>query len=297
MTSRIVPTNIDGTFPVAGQDNSSQGFRDNFTNIKNNFTFARNEISDLQEKVLLKSALDGTTLSNDMSGTQLIRPQLSAWTQSYIDLTTVAGAVNINYNSGNLQRLETSSAVTLAFINWPTSGYGIVRIWVEVTNVSHTLTLPSTVTLGTDDLLGYDSATKTITFDRTGNYFFDFSSADGGSNYFIQDLSRNRDNRRVNSYSFVATLTAGQTFFANTNFTNYLLDTVSSATIASANLRIPTTADDGTEIRFVFLAPITTINVSANTTPIKYVATNFAATGNTLVRLVYDQTTTTWYRS
>ena len=38
MASNIVPGNVNGTFPTAGQDNSSQGFRDNFTAIKNNFT-------------------------------------------------------------------------------------------------------------------------------------------------------------------------------------------------------------------------------------------------------------------
>ena len=48
MASNIVPGNVDGTFPVAGKDNSSQGFRDNFTAIKNNFTNAKTEIESLQ---------------------------------------------------------------------------------------------------------------------------------------------------------------------------------------------------------------------------------------------------------
>ena len=48
MASSIVPGNIAGTFPVAGQDNSSQGFRDNFTASKNNFTYAKSEIETLQ---------------------------------------------------------------------------------------------------------------------------------------------------------------------------------------------------------------------------------------------------------
>ena len=48
MASNIVPGNIDGTFPVAGQDNSSQGFRDNFTATKNNFTTTKSEIEALQ---------------------------------------------------------------------------------------------------------------------------------------------------------------------------------------------------------------------------------------------------------
>ena len=48
MASNINPNNIDGAYPVAGQDNNSQGFRDNFTNIKTNFQFTEDEINDLQ---------------------------------------------------------------------------------------------------------------------------------------------------------------------------------------------------------------------------------------------------------
>lgn len=48
MASNINPNNINGNYPVAGQDNDSQGFRDNFTNISNNFSFAATEISALQ---------------------------------------------------------------------------------------------------------------------------------------------------------------------------------------------------------------------------------------------------------
>ena len=48
MASNINPNNINGNYPVAGQDNDSQGFRDNFTNISNNFSFAQTEITALQ---------------------------------------------------------------------------------------------------------------------------------------------------------------------------------------------------------------------------------------------------------
>ena len=57
MASSINPNNISVTFPIAGQDNDSQGFRDNFNNIKTNITYAKSEIEDLQNKVVLKSAL------------------------------------------------------------------------------------------------------------------------------------------------------------------------------------------------------------------------------------------------
>jgi hypothetical protein len=48
MASNINPTNIDITFPIAGQDNDTQGFRDNFRNIKNNLSTAKSEITNLQ---------------------------------------------------------------------------------------------------------------------------------------------------------------------------------------------------------------------------------------------------------
>ena len=98
MASNINPYNVDGTFPIAGQDNPSQGFRDNFTNIKNNFLYAQNEITDLQGKTILSGALAGQTLNNDMAGTQITRPQLKAWTQSMIDLGTVSSSIVLDFN-------------------------------------------------------------------------------------------------------------------------------------------------------------------------------------------------------
>ena len=86
--SSITPSNINGNFPVYGQDNKTQGFRDNFTNIKSNFVFTKNEIEDIQNKAIFKSALAGTTLTNDMQGSILENPQLKAWTESFFDLGT-----------------------------------------------------------------------------------------------------------------------------------------------------------------------------------------------------------------
>ena len=56
MASNISTANIDTTFPVAGQDNDSQGFRDNFNATKNNFTEAKTEIEALQTNKAFQSA-------------------------------------------------------------------------------------------------------------------------------------------------------------------------------------------------------------------------------------------------
>jgi hypothetical protein len=53
MASTINPNNIDILYPIAGQDNDTQGFRDNFRNIKNNLSTAATEISALQANVSL----------------------------------------------------------------------------------------------------------------------------------------------------------------------------------------------------------------------------------------------------
>ena len=48
MASNIDATSIAATFPIAGQANDSQGFRNNFNTVKNNFTAAKSEIEALQ---------------------------------------------------------------------------------------------------------------------------------------------------------------------------------------------------------------------------------------------------------
>ena len=197
MPSNINPYNVDGTFPIAGQDNSSQGFRNNFTNIQNNFVYAAGEISDLQSKALTTSALNGEALSNDMAFTQIRRPQLAAWTQSLHDNGVIAGVANLDFNIANFQKITTGAPVTLNLVNWPSStgasaGYGVMRVWIVVVNAAHTVTLPTSVNIAVSDIAGFNSTNNTITFDTPGNYIFDISSIDGGTDYQIFDVTRNR---------------------------------------------------------------------------------------------------------
>ena len=48
MTSARVSATIDADFPVAGVDNDSQGFRDNFSIIRDGLATANAEITELQ---------------------------------------------------------------------------------------------------------------------------------------------------------------------------------------------------------------------------------------------------------
>ena len=197
MSSNINPNNIDGTFPVAGQDNNSQGFRDNFTNTRTNFQFAQEEINDLQNKVILKAALAGQVLDNNMNDNLLYAARIQDFAATKVTLSSSGSPLvaTINYANGHYQSLSTLGSTTLAFTGWPAlSNYGYVKLQLEVTNVAHVLTLPVEVSLGLDGIQGISpgtaGVTNTITFGSTGVYEFAFGSYDAGATVTLFDLNR-----------------------------------------------------------------------------------------------------------
>lgn len=192
MTSAINPNDIDGTYPVAGQDNNSQGFRDNFTNTKTNFQYAANEITDLQTNVVLKAALTGTVLDNDMGGSLLSNANIYDFSAVAAILGTLSGSVTINYIAGHYQTVTTGGSISLAFTNFPAAGnFGIVRVQITVNSTAYTVTLPAAVSVGTSNLQGYSAGV--ITFNRVGTYTYDFTTSDGGTTISVFDCSRNLD--------------------------------------------------------------------------------------------------------
>jgi len=189
MTSSINPNNIDGSYPVAGQDNNSQGFRDNFTNTKVNFQYAEDELNDLQSKVVLKAALTGSSLDNNMNDALLYAAKIQDFSATKVGITSTSGSIAVNYASGHYQSISTTGSITLSFTNFPPSGsYGYVKLQINITNIAHTVTLPGAVTLGTSGLQGYNAST--ITFGATGTYEFGFGSYNAGATITIFDLNR-----------------------------------------------------------------------------------------------------------
>jgi hypothetical protein len=209
MTSAINPNNIDGTYPVAGQDNNSQGFRDNFTNIKTNFQYAEDEITDLQNNAILKSALAGTVLNNNMLGSVLSNAQLEDMAYTKLALGTTSGTVTLNYVVGIYQTVTTNGSVSLAFSNWPAAGIaGELYFQITVASTGHTLTLPAAVSQGLTGIQGISG--QVITFGATGTYNFRFTSNDGGTTITVYDL-----NRPLNVYTNPLFLTGSEDLAAS----------------------------------------------------------------------------------
>jgi hypothetical protein len=195
MTSQINPNNIDGNYPVPGVPNNTQGFRTNFTETATNFQYAAQEITDLQNKVVLKQALAGTTLDNNMSDGLISAVKLNDVSYTYLPVAATAGNIVIDYSAAPFQQINTTGSVSLSFANWPAAGSaGSVRVGFNITNTAYTVTLPAAVSQGIQNIAGVSpgtpGVTNTITFGAVGNYAFEFVSVDGGTNIWIFDDSR-----------------------------------------------------------------------------------------------------------
>ncbi len=184
MASKIVPGNVDGTYPTAGQDNSSQGFRDNFSAIKNNFTEAKTEIDSLQ---LNKASLNS---SSDFNNNEVLQAKFKDTSEVVYAHGTDGGAITLNHNSGHYQTITTDASVTLTFTNFPVSG-SLGRIVLDITcaDVAHTLTIPSSV-LVADNVTGGDGSSDTITFPDDKRFLYEFLSPDGGTTILMHQIGK-----------------------------------------------------------------------------------------------------------
>lgn len=115
MASNITADNIDANFPVAGQDNNSQGFRDNFNLVKNSLTAAKAEIENLQTDT---AKVDE---DNDFGGNKLVNFQAERFTESVYSYGAVATDIDVDWEFAPYQLLQASGDITLTLIDWPNS--------------------------------------------------------------------------------------------------------------------------------------------------------------------------------
>ena len=140
MTSAISTTGLDTDFPVAGRDNDSQGFRDNFLNIKNSLNSASSEITALQAGVARKDAdnnFDGNEQSNMLVNTISYKTSNEGatgggnWGEAGVQTWTLSTGASYN--------------VTIALNSFPNSNYGTMRCIIKNTDTgSHTVTFTAT---------------------------------------------------------------------------------------------------------------------------------------------------------
>ena len=184
MASNIVPGNIDATYPKAGQDNSSQGFRDNFSAIKQNFIESKTEIEAMQAN---KANLDG---ASDFTDNEVSRAKFKDTSETiYAHGSVSSGSVTLNHENGHYQTLTITADTTFAFTNFPSGALGrmILDITVAPTSTG-ILTFPSAV-IKADNVTGSDGTSDQITI-GLGRALFEFMSPDGGPTVLMHQLGK-----------------------------------------------------------------------------------------------------------
>jgi hypothetical protein len=184
MASNIVPGNISPTFPVAGQDNSSQGFRDNFSAIKQNFSQAKIEIEAMQTN---KANLN---TSSDFTDNEVSRAKFKDTSETvYAHGTVSSGSVTLNHENGHYQTLTITADTTFAFLNFPTGALGRIILDITVAPTSTgILTFPSAV-IKADNVFGSDGTSDQITT-GIGRTLYEFMSPDGGTTVLMHQLGK-----------------------------------------------------------------------------------------------------------
>jgi|Laugresbdmm110dd_1035094.scaffolds.fasta_scaffold26652_2 hypothetical protein len=128
---------IDNTYPVAGQDNDSQGFRDNFNNIKDSLSLASSDIVELQSKAVLKSGIGvGGIVTNDLAGSKITNGEFREfYASAYSTVAPITVGQDIDLENGSFQSFVMNANIDFTFRGWPTTGkYGVVRVLLSAQN-------------------------------------------------------------------------------------------------------------------------------------------------------------------
>jgi hypothetical protein len=151
-------TDLDKEFPVPGQDNDSQGFRDNFTVIDDNFVSTKARLEDLETNAV-RIETNNTFLPLSTGGTaRLINPTLQSHSEFKGEVTVTSGVARIDFSQGSFQTLNLTEAteITINVDTVPDSGY-MQKVTLSITA---------------------STATQTLTWDNTQTFKFDRANSE-----------------------------------------------------------------------------------------------------------------------
>jgi hypothetical protein len=149
VTSNINFAAINENFPVAGQDNDTQTFRDNFDTIKTNFSSAKTEITDLQDNSA-RTDQDNDFLYNVVGSLTLQDAYLR---KKDYGAAIVAGTQDVSFKQAMYHVIKLGANTSLSFTEFPTGA-------VDITGLGQ-------IGKATLELYG-DGSARTITFTTTG---------------------------------------------------------------------------------------------------------------------------------
>ena len=194
--STINTNGINVNYPVPGENNSSQGFRDNFTNIKNNINTAGEEITELQDKAVLKAGLTGVPIDNNMANTLISNAAVRSFRSTTYNLgNAISGTVVIDATLGDVQIGTITGNTTLQLAGWAPSGTrSAISLDFTIANTEAYVIFPGTVNSSGDliennTLVGGNLAIATAPYSVT-NLKYELSTTNCGNTITINPLNR-----------------------------------------------------------------------------------------------------------
>jgi len=113
MASSINTDNIKTNYPVAGENNDTQGFRDNFSEIVDNLKAAESELTDLQTNAAK------TNTESQFFGNRITNAEFDQTTTTVYQFGNVDTDQNVNFQNGLYQTITVGGDITLTLDGWP----------------------------------------------------------------------------------------------------------------------------------------------------------------------------------
>lgn len=293
--SQINTNGINVNYPIPGKNNSTQGFRDNFNQIKNNLNTAATEITDLQNKVVLKAALDGTVINNDMANTLISNASTSGWRATTYNLgNALSGTVVVDVNKADVHYGTITGNVILEFGSWaPTNTESSVTLRLAVANANASIQLPNACistnnNFGTTILENYANVGGFATITAPGNVEileYTFTTLDCGQTISVEPTNRPFQSTQIINRDPPPTGIPGDTKGAVAVGANYLYVCTASFdsmvyekevmnTYASGNiLTLENTTNLTVDAPIVFTGNVDTANTNLTANAVYYIKT------------------------
>lgn len=211
--STINTNGLNVNYPVPGINNNSQGFRNNFTNIKQNLDIAALEITDLQTSVVVKNALGNAAIDNDMANVLISNASTLNFRSTTYNLGgNMTGSILIDLGIADVHYGTLGGNVQLIFGNWaPTGTLSKVILDISTSNVeaNYSISFPSEVIISSDDfgtplINNFINAngTPTLTFPHNcTELILQCYSQDCGNTIYITPINRPFQSVQIQSRS------------------------------------------------------------------------------------------------
>lgn len=175
--------NIDEKYPIAGQDNDTQGFRDNFAIIKEAL---QNSNIELTELLTYAARLDR---SNSFNNTTLENASLLSVSNDAYNTDTLQSDTNIEWSDGLYQNVTIGiDNITLILSGWPENGkMGKMRLVLRSnTNFERAINLQAANTGTIRVSPNWPAGGLRTTANIVTPVIIDLWTSDGGSTIFAE---------------------------------------------------------------------------------------------------------------